>query len=625
MRRSAKGRMAVWVAVGSLLALMAGLLWLAGQAAPVLADPGTRYVAVSGEDTTDCNDPAHPCRTVQFAVDAAGAGDVIKVAAGVYTGVNDRGGLAQVLYISETVTVRGGYTTTDEYAGPPDSETNRTTLDAEGQGRGVYITGEISPTLEGLRVTGGDATGLGSGLSGYDAGGGVYVVSATATISGCVVVSNTASTAGESYGGGLNLVHSKATLQDNTVVSNTASTADYGWGGGLYLDYSVATLVGNTLQGNTASTAGTGYGGGLYLDRSEATLQGNSVQGNTGSAAGLGAGGGLYLSRSAATLQGNTVVGNIASTASTGYMGGLFLEDSEATLRGNTVVRNTATLSATAAGLGGGLGLWGSPSFTLTNNLVAGNQANTEGGGLWIGGASSEPVSGRLLHTTLADNSGGAGGGQGVFVGEETTLAFTNTLVAGHSGVGINVSAGSTVILEATLWHGNGARTGGGGSVVIGAIDLQGDPAFVDPAAWDYHLGPGSAAIDAGVNAGVDDDIDGDSRPQGAGYDIGADETVCVTGTAILGPLVGIAGQTCLFTATVAPPGASTPIAYAWTPAPGSGQGTAYAAYTWASAGPQTITVTVTNGCAPVEASHVIDVAGGWSSIYLPLILRNGP
>jgi hypothetical protein len=41
----------------------------------------------------------------------------------------------------------------------------------------------------------------------------------------------------------------------------------------------------------------------------------------------------------------------------------------------------------------------------------------------------------------------------------------------------------------------------------------------------DYHLGPGSAAIDAGTNAGVTTDFDGEARPQGSGFDIGFDES----------------------------------------------------------------------------------------------------
>ena len=48
----------------------------------------------------------------------------------------------------------------------------------------------------------------------------------------------------------------------------------------------------------------------------------------------------------------------------------------------------------------------------------------------------------------------------------------------------------------------------------------------MDPAEGDYHIDEGSAARDAGVNAGVtiDMDMDAEARPQGAGYDIGTDE-----------------------------------------------------------------------------------------------------
>jgi len=42
--------------------------------------------------------------------------------------------------------------------------------------------------------------------------------------------------------------------------------------------------------------------------------------------------------------------------------------------------------------------------------------------------------------------------------------------------------------------------------------------------AGNYHLLPGCPAVDAGTDAGVISDMDGDSRPQGAGPDIGADE-----------------------------------------------------------------------------------------------------
>ena len=65
----------------------------------------------------------------------------------------------------------------------------------------------------------------------------------------------------------------------------------------------------------------------------------------------------------------------------------------------------------------------------------------------------------------------------------------------------------------------------GCGSIFTGTVNVWGDPAFVDPEAGDYHIGPDSAAIDAGVESGVTVDIDGEPRPAGRGYDIGADES----------------------------------------------------------------------------------------------------
>jgi hypothetical protein len=50
------------------------------------------------------------------------------------------------------------------------------------------------------------------------------------------------------------------------------------------------------------------------------------------------------------------------------------------------------------------------------------------------------------------------------------------------------------------------------------------DPLMVDPPNEDYSLLKDSPAIDAGMNVGTHYDIQGISRPQGAGYDIGAYE-----------------------------------------------------------------------------------------------------
>jgi hypothetical protein len=130
---------------------------------------------------------------------------------------------------------------------------------------------------------------------------------------------------------------------------------------------------------------------------------------------------------------------------------------------------------------------------------------------------------GCLRHNTIADNLANSGG-QGVYVGSYATLAFTNTIIAGHSDAGITATTGSAVTLEATLWYSNGVHTGGAGTIVTGTLNVFDDPVFVNPAAGDYHLGIGSMAIDAGLDAGITTDIDGE--PRIPPHDIGADEYV---------------------------------------------------------------------------------------------------
>jgi hypothetical protein len=86
------------------------LALLAGVGLAARADGITiRYVAPSGSDDSDCTNPTFPCATIQFALDQARDGDEVHVAAGTLTDINDLGGLAQVVYVAKTVTIRGGY------------------------------------------------------------------------------------------------------------------------------------------------------------------------------------------------------------------------------------------------------------------------------------------------------------------------------------------------------------------------------------------------------------------------------------------------------------------------------------------------------------------------------------
>ena len=119
------------------------------------ADAGILYVAPGGT----CG-RATPCyASVQEAVDAATAGDEIRVARGTYNEVTARDGVTETVYISKSVSIRGGYTR--RVWTTPDPVANPTTLDAQGRGRVFYIEGPSSPRIEGLRIAGGDAKGQG--------------------------------------------------------------------------------------------------------------------------------------------------------------------------------------------------------------------------------------------------------------------------------------------------------------------------------------------------------------------------------------------------------------------------------------------------------------------------------
>ena len=481
------------------------------EAAPTVV---VRYVATTGSDSSNnCINSTAPCRTVQHAVDQSGPSldNEVHVATGVYTGVQARGGMTQVVYISQTVTVRGGYSGDFVTWNPV---TYPTTLDAQRQGRVVSIVGgSVGPTLEGFTITGGDATGVitncpnAGGIS-QGCGGGVFVYQAHPIIVNNVVTDNVAavSTGGNSAsGGGLCLAWANGSvISGNLIISNTASPGNRGKGGGihLYFPYNVL-VVSNQILSNTATTHNSfyGWGGGIAVDGSGAvaTIRDNLIAGNRTNGVGGGQGAGIFNWYSWSHFVGNRVVGNYGSQAV--YLG--YYGYGQARFEANQVIDNS-----TDAGVKVANGIAGS---TLVNNVIARSGGKTL---LFSTYSSGAPLTVTLVHNTLI----GAGSGSGVYV--ETgyvTLFLTNTLVVSHTwGISNTFPASSTVSADYTLFWAN-EQDG-----ITGTHPVYGDPVFVDPGG--YHLGLGSAAVDAGVGTAESSDIDGDSRPLGPAPDIGADE-----------------------------------------------------------------------------------------------------
>ncbi|MBA3534879.1 MAG: right-handed parallel beta-helix repeat-containing protein, partial [Ardenticatenales bacterium] len=484
------------------------------------------------------SNPSMSYTTVQAAVDAAIAGDTVKVA-GTCLGVQRRNGLTQSVYVDKNITIRGGYSIDDWTTSYPISQT--TTIGAGSAGRIFYITGDVAPVIENLRLSGGSANTLGGGPLGADSGGAVYVNGSRPIFRNNDILSSNAK-----YGGGFYLKASTASLIDNQIINNKADN-----GGGVYLDTSNAIISGNYFEKNLA-TNGAGifigttedatitnntltgniatYGGAFFLDRSSTTVEGNEVLTNTARSGGafyldlsaasvvsntiranvasLENGGGIYLGFSNATVDNNIIEGNSAVNVG----GGIYLNGSAATISRSTVFSNTAKS-------GGGIYLDVSNS-TLVNNFVTHNRATATGSGVYLVGSVVT-----IKHNTFAGNSGGDG--SALYLTSSSSKAsqatMSNSIVASHQ-VGVALAAGNTIDSKATIWYNNMSKTVGTGTLTTSVADVVGNPAFVDANAYDYHILKASVALDAGISSDLTLDVDGQPRPGGEGYDVGADE-----------------------------------------------------------------------------------------------------
>jgi hypothetical protein len=96
---------------------------------------------------------------------------------------------------------------------------------------------------------------------------------------------------------------------------------------------------------------------------------------------------------------------------------------------------------------------------------------------------------------------------------------------SGPNGVDLYDDSLSNVSIHDNLFFGAAPDISKGTTTFQGANNVHADPNFSDAAHSDFHLAVGSPAIDKGSNAGAPIvDLEGKSRPLGAGVDIGAYE-----------------------------------------------------------------------------------------------------
>lgn len=357
---------------------------------------------------------------------------------------------------------------------------------------GVTVLG--SPTISGDRLNGGDVTGGGQGAARSSA---VVLLAPISDPNGPLLDNNDVQGgASQSYGtnGVLFDVQAgsppgstaSATVRNNRIRGGNAQFTNgiAAWSSGAN-----TVIVANTItagQSQSPNGGGASWGiaaaGTLLVDSNLVNTDPNSV----GGCAGIGWCGGIASYSATATIVNNVVYGVKSSSSAAVYL-------AEAEKAAGTVVMSSNVLD------GGGVGLQGNPTRSAAVALHISFGQNM--------------VVGRIRDNILL-------GGQnlnrfGIF--EDSVAGKTNKpAAADHNDFFFPTLGGRTDV----YWrHWDGSTNTD--DTTTPASNISGDPLL--DSTW--HLMNGSPCIDAGTATDSPaKDRDGQSRPMGAGFDIGADE-----------------------------------------------------------------------------------------------------
>ena len=288
-------------------------------------------------------------------------------------------------------------------------------------------------------------------------GGAIYCEYSSPTISNNCIIGNLAYWAG----GGVYCNYSNPAITGNTICTNSARQ-----GGGIYCRYSDPAITHNRISTNLAEERG---GGIRCRAFSNPTINENTIEGNWA----FSDGGGISCATSSPIITGNMIRDN--SVNSDGWGGGAGIccyEMSRPQISKNVIINNSATGRYDC---GGGIGCADYGAY-IYNNVISGNQASGVGGGIYSCMHYHDPPN--IANNTITGNTADCGGGISCYY---STPTITNCIFWGNTAgwyPEIYVEAGGYPIV--TYCDVQGSWTGEGN------IDI--DPLFRDPQAWDFHL-----------------------------------------------------------------------------------------------------------------------------------------
>jgi hypothetical protein len=194
-------------------------------------------------------------------------------------------------------------------------------------------------------------------------------------------------------------------------------------------------------------------------------------------------------SRYAITAIGSVTIRDafIEGTALSGYS--IYVQNGELVIERATLVGNT-----------NGIMGWDGSHVSISNVLVYG----TTDVALHL-----QRATGSVAFSTIVDTGSSSSGASGILCPDSVGLPVRSSIIWTP---GARPATSGACMFSATI---------AGPVGVAGAMNI--DPRFVDPAARDYHLSTISPARDA-VDVGPATDFEGDARPSGPRFDLGADE-----------------------------------------------------------------------------------------------------